>query len=293
MSAALPVRPALYLTAAAACWGTGTVLSKQVLDRGIAPLTLLAVELVASCTLLFVIALARGSHWTLTRSTAKLTALGVLNPGVAYALGLWGLTYISASMSVLLWALEPVFIVALAVFVLRQEAARVTVAAIAAAVVGVILIAYRPGLDIDSRGTALTLLAVLACAVYTVMTHKLMLDDASEVVVICQQAAALVFAVILAAAAVVSGLTPPGLPVAPSTWLLAAGSGMVYYGLAFTFFVAGLRTVPAATAGTFLPLVPVFGLAAAFAAGDRLMTQQWLGALLVVTAAAAAVVRIR
>lgn len=293
MPVGLRVRPALYLIAAAACWGIGTVLSKQVLDRGVAPLTLLAVELAASCTLLLAIALVRRSRWTLTKSTAKLTALGVLNPGLAYALGLWGLTFISASMSVLLWALEPVFIVALAVFVLRQEVARATVAAIAAAVVGVVLITYRPGLDIDLRGVGLTLLAVLACAVYTVLTQKLMLDDASEVVVICQQAAALVFAGILAAAAVISGLTCLGWPADPATWLLAAGSGMVYYGLAFTFFVAGLRAVPAATAGTFLPLVPVFGLAAAFAAGDRLMTQQWIGAILVVAAAAAAVVRTR
>ncbi|WP_375000113.1 DMT family transporter [Aeromicrobium sp. CTD01-1L150] len=289
----LRVRPVLYLTAAAACWGIGTVLSKQVLDRDVEPLTLLAIELAASCTLLLTIALARRSRWTLTRSTAKLTALGVLNPGLAYALGLWGLTYISASMSVLLWALEPVFIVALAVFVLRQEVARATVVAIAAAVVGVILIAYRPGLDVDPRGIVLTLLAVLSCAIYTVLTQRLMLDDASEVVVICQQAAALAFAGILAAAAVTSGLTPQGLPAVPATWLLAAGSGVVYYGLAFTFFVAGLREVPASTAGTFLPLVPVFGLAAAFVAGDRLLTQQWLGALLVILAAVAAVVRTR
>jgi drug/metabolite transporter (DMT)-like permease len=43
-------RHALLLVAATACWGCGTVLSKQVLDRGVAPLTMLALELLpAAC----------------------------------------------------------------------------------------------------------------------------------------------------------------------------------------------------------------------------------------------------
>ena len=45
-------------------------------------------------------------------------------------------------------------------------------------------------------------------------------------------------------------------------WLAAAASGVLYYGLGFWFFVTGLRQVPASVAGSFLPLIPVFGLAA-------------------------------
>jgi drug/metabolite transporter (DMT)-like permease len=52
MLASPPYRHVLLLVAATACWGCGTVMSKQVLDRGVAPLTLLAVELTASAFLL-------------------------------------------------------------------------------------------------------------------------------------------------------------------------------------------------------------------------------------------------
>lgn len=41
--------------------------------------------------------------------------LGVLNPGLAYLLGLIGRSQISASLSVLLWAVEPVAILGIAV----------------------------------------------------------------------------------------------------------------------------------------------------------------------------------
>ncbi len=46
------------LVAAAACWGTGTVASKQVVDD-VAPLTLLPMQLAASCVLLLVVTLVR------------------------------------------------------------------------------------------------------------------------------------------------------------------------------------------------------------------------------------------
>ena len=79
------VRPGLVL-AAAACWGTGTVVSKQVVDD-VAPLTLLPVQLVASCVFLLVVALVRSEPFAWTPPVRRLAALGVLNPGIAYALG--------------------------------------------------------------------------------------------------------------------------------------------------------------------------------------------------------------
>ena len=107
---------------------------------------------------------------------------------------------------------------------------------------------FAPSPSGDLLGISLTLAAVLACASYTVLTQKFLLDDASATVVLFQQVAALTFAL------VVTG-------------------------------VAGLRHVPAATAGAFLPLVPVFGVGAAYVTGERLLGQQWLGASLIVVAA--------
>lgn len=278
------------LLAAAACWGIGTVISKQVLDRGVAPMTLLVLELLASCLFLSLIAWLRRTSWSMSSENLKLALLGILNPGLAYALGLVGLTQISASMSVLLWAAEPVLILALAIFVLRQQVAGATIAAIATAVLGVILVVYRPGVEGEPFGIGLTLAAVMACASYTVLTQRLLLDDSSPTVVLFQQVAALAFALTVTGVVLATDLDGLELPQDLTTWVLAAASGMVYYGLAFSFFVAGLRFVPATTAGTFLPLIPVFGLAAAYMTGERMLDQQWFGAGLVVAAAAVAAV---
>lgn len=281
-------RHALLVVLATACWGGGTVLSKQVLDRGVAPLSLLAIELAASSTLLGVGAVSSGARPRWSSRLRGLALLGVLNPGVAYALGLLGLLSISASLSVLLWAIEPVVIMLLAVLVLHERVTVATAVAVAGALLGVALIVFSPGVSGDPRGIALTLAAVSACAFYTVLTRRLLLDDGSLEVVLVQQVAAFVFAVAAVVFVALVGGTAPGLPSDLATWGLAAASGVVYYGLAFWFFVGGLRGVPASVAGSMYPLIPVFGLVAAALVGERLSGREWLGAVVVVVATAAA-----
>jgi drug/metabolite transporter (DMT)-like permease len=268
--------------AATACWGVGTVLSKQALDRGLPPLTLLVVELVASGALLGGFALARRARGgAAERPDRRLVLLGLLNPGLAYLLALLGLLTVSASLSVLLWAMEPVLILVLAVVWLGERLAPVTVAATAIAVAGAALVVLRPGATGDARGIALSVAAVAACACYTVLTRRLLLDDGTVGVVLAQQlvALALVLVVLVGAAAVGVGVLGGA---EPSAWGFALASGVVYYGLAFTAYVAGLRHVPAEVAGSLLPAIPVFGLAAAWVTGERLSQLQWIGVALVV-----------
>ena len=130
----------------------------------------------------------------------------------------------------------------------------------------------------------LTLAAVSACACYTVLTRRMHLDDSASVVVLVQQATALGFAVVLAVGSAYMGLADLRFPSDVATWALAAASGTVYYGLAFWFFVGGLRGVAASTAGALLPLTPVFGLIAGRIAGDQLTGRAWGGAALIVLA---------
>jgi probable blue pigment (indigoidine) exporter len=281
------------LVAAAACWGTGTVASKQVVDD-VAPLTLLPMQLAASCVLLLVITLVRREPFSWTPPVRRLAALGVLNPGIAYALGLVGLTTITASMSVLLWALEPVAIMLLAAVVLREHIPPALAAAVAVAITGVLLVVYQPGATGEAVGITLTVVSIGFCALYSVLTRRLLLDDSALSVVLAQQAAALVFAVVLATVVAVTG--GPGWDLAghgAGDWLAAAASGILYYGLGFWFFVTGLRQVPASVAGSFLPLIPVFGLAAGYLVGERLDPRQWVGAAIIVAATAAIAVRQR
>lgn len=274
------------LVAATACWGTGTVVTKQVLVD-VAPLTLLPLQLAASCVLLLLACLVRRESLTWSPGTRRLAALGLLNPGLAYALGLVGLVSITASMSVLLWAAEPVLIVAFAVVLLREHIPARLGVALAVAIAGVLLVVYQPGASGSTVGVALTMAAVACCALYTVATRQLLLDDASLPVVLAQQVAALAFAVLLATTVDVAGGTGWSLgDHGWDSWAAAAASGCLYYGLAFWFYLAGLRHVDASAAGSFLPLIPVFGVATGFLIGERLDARQWLGALVVVAATA-------
>src|SRR6186713_1697314 len=98
------------LSLAATCWGVGTVISKAALDE-FAPLTLLAVQLGSSLIVLALLLRLQGAA-LLAGAPPRLARLGLLNPGLAYALSLLGLATITASLSVLLWALEPLLIMA-------------------------------------------------------------------------------------------------------------------------------------------------------------------------------------
>ena len=121
-----------------------------------------------------------------------------------------------------------------------------------------------------------------------------MLDDSSLAVVFAQQAAALVFAVALASVVELAG--GPGWDLAglgAGAWPGAAASGVLYYGLGFAFYVTGLSHLPASYAGAFLPLIPVFGVAAGYLVGERLGVRQWLGAIVIVAATAAIAARHR
>ena len=74
---------------------------------------------------------------------------------------------------------------------------------------------------------------------------------------------------------------------------LGRGWRLVYYALAFWFYVVGLQQAPASLAAMFLSLIPIFGVASAYLVlGVRLTLAQWDGAVLIL-AAVTAIVRLQ
>jgi drug/metabolite transporter (DMT)-like permease len=62
-------------------------------------------------------------------------------------------------------------------------------------------------------------------------------------------------------------------------------SGLVYYALAFWFYIVGLKKIPAGLAGFFLNLIPIFAVGGAYLfLGERLAVGQWVGAVLILAA---------
>jgi probable blue pigment (indigoidine) exporter len=131
-------------------------------------------------------------------------------------------------------------------------------------------------------GVTLTLAGVTCCALYTVLCRRLLLDDATLPVVLVQQLAALGFATLLATAFAIAGHLTLPTSVPAGSWLAAIGSGVAYYAVAFWLYLGGLRRVPAAVAGSFINLIPVFGVTAGYLLLDeRLTARQLAGAAIV------------
>src|SRR5947207_527264 len=76
----------------------------------IPPLTLLPIQLATSLGFLVFAGRLRGERGIAGPLRRPVGWLGILNPGLAYALSLLGLALITASLSVLLWAVEPILI---------------------------------------------------------------------------------------------------------------------------------------------------------------------------------------
>lgn len=289
---AIERRDLASLILAAVCWGLGTVVSKAALTE-IPPVTLLAIQLASSLVVLTVLMRRQGIP---LRGDAPrlLLRLGLLNPGLSYALGLVGLASITASVSVLLWALEPVMILFLAAVVLRERTTPMILVLSVAAMAGVGLVVYDPrSIDGQAAGVALSLIGVACCAIYTVATRRF-IPDAEETsqVVLAQQTFALAFAAGLAA--VVAVLGGPVLPVSVSAASLvsAVASGALYYAGAYWLYLGALRRVPASVAAGSFYLIPIVGVTAGGVfLGERLGAVQWLGAAIVLISVLGILVR--
>ncbi|MDQ2966478.1 MAG: DMT family transporter, partial [Chloroflexota bacterium] len=210
--------------------------------------------------------------------------LGILNPGIAYALGLLGLVHISASLSVLLWAAEPLMILLLAAWVLHEGVSPQIVVLSLIAAGGMALVVYAPGQSGQLLGVGLTLAGVACCAIYTIVARRwLGTAEGTAAVVAMQQLYALAFALVVVVGVWLAGGAVRPENVSAAGWLSAVVSGVLYYGAAYWLYLSGLREVPAPFAAVSFYLIPIFGLAAAFLLlGERLNPQQWLGAGVVI-----------
>jgi drug/metabolite transporter (DMT)-like permease len=281
-------RAALWLIVAAASWGLGTDIAKRAVAE-VAPLTLLAVQLLSSVVLLSLLMRWRGLSLRDPRGSPLLGRLGLLNPGLAYALSLLGLASISASLSVLLWALEPLLILILAAIVLRERTGLAVLGLSAIAIAGLLGVA-QPAMSASATGVLLTVAGVVCCAAYTIVVRRsIATSDSTAQVVLSQQVHALLLLLGVVGVLAATGHGTGFERVTAAGLASAIGSGIVYFAIAYWCYLTALRRLPASIAAASFYLVPVFGVVGGFAfLGDSLSSTQWLG----VAAAALAVAAI-
>jgi len=278
----------LGLILAAASWGLGTVVSKRAVEE-IPPLVLLVVQLASSLLVLALLLRWRRIPLVDRSMPPTLARLGVLNPGIAYALSLLGLAQITASLSVLLWTAEPILIVLLAALVLCERVGPRFLALSAIGAVGMALVVGARGATGSMAGIALTLAAVLSCAVYSVLTRRLMGEDRDTAqVVLAQQAHGFAFVVPLTLVALATGAFSLPTTISIGIWASAVGSGVLYYAAAYWFYLSALARMQASTAAASFYLIPVFGVAGGILVlGESLAPLQWAGAGIVLLAVVA------
>ena len=275
------LRATTHLVAASACWGLATVITKHILTS-IAPITLLTIQLIVSVSLLWSLVFFKERQLPEKNRWLKVGWLGLLNPGISYTLSLVGLTTTTASMSTLLWASEPVLILLLAWWILREKLTRKLFLLSLVAILGVVLISGLVTGDWAAgnlSGNLLILGGVLCCAFYTVLTRQVGQDFDPLVAVTLQQTVALIWALMLIPFEWnIGGLINLG-ELGASNWFWAGTSGVVYYALAFWFYLQGLARMRASMVGVFINLIPVFGIGGAYLfLGERLTLIQWIGA---------------
>jgi drug/metabolite transporter (DMT)-like permease len=257
---------------------------------------LLAVQLVASVSFLWLAVAITRTPLPLDRGARRAALSGVLEPGLAYAAGTSGLWLTGAANASLIGATEPLLVVLIAWVAFRHRPPLQTLAAIGVAVIGVALVSAHgwPGALHAAAGSASGDLLIVAgtvfAALYVVVTSRLATQIAPLALAGLQQGVGLVFAVLLLASVLAAGWEAPDLvAVPPAIWLLALASGVVQYALAFYFYLVGVRVLPVATAALFLALIPVFGAGgAALFLAEALGPLQLLGCALVVGSLAGA-----
>jgi drug/metabolite transporter (DMT)-like permease len=272
-------------TLAATCWGLATVMSKGALAQ-VPPIMLLVIQLASSVVFLWTWLLLRGVRLAAIRDAFRIAWLGLLEPGLAYVLALIGLADASAANATLIGSSEAIMIAVLSAVLLRERLSMGFFALSAVALTG-LLTALGVGGTMSGgvTGNGLLALGTGVAAIYVVLSGRLMGDRDPILVVACQHLVAGALALLLLPIEIMHGHRFAFEAMPPSIWALAVGSGIVQYALAFSFYLAAMRTIATSVVGAFLYLGPIVGLAGAFVfLGERFSPLQIAGAVLTILA---------
>jgi len=271
--------PLAALITASLFWGTAVSATKYAL-RGFAPITLLAISLIAGTAVLWMIVILHGHHPPPPWRRAVL--LGLLEPALAYAGDLLGLARTSAANGALLSGLESVFIVALAAVFLHERITGRIIVALALALAGVATLEGTGSFAGVGLGDLLVVAGVLSAAAYTIAARGMGDESDPLTVTACQFTTATVL--ILPAVTSVWATHVEATPshVAARFWLAAIFVGVIGFAASFLLYNYAITRVRAAPASIIVNLIPVFGLASAVLwLGDSLTIARILGASLI------------
>lgn len=254
----------------AVLWGLSIPITKLGLET-IPPMSFTALRFAFAVPCLFVFAI--GRHRIPLAALPKVAALGLIGIGIGNVAQSFGVAGASASVSTIVSATIPIFIVVLAAIRLGQPVSRVQQFGLAAAFAGVALVALGQGdgtgdlAQTTLTGVALVLLSAIMIAIYYVWSVELANRLGTVTVVIWSTLAG--FLALLPFTAWEVATTT--FRIQPMAIAAALYLGLLVSALGLFLWLWLLRTVPARIAASVQFLQPVFGIAAsAMMFGDRM-----------------------
>jgi drug/metabolite transporter (DMT)-like permease len=283
------VRGRALVFAATVFWGTSATLARFVFrDRHVPPLTVVELRLVIAVLLL--------GPWLVWRKPAALRirradwgyflVLGLLGVATVQGTYYYAIATLGVGLAILLQYVAPALIVGFGA--LRGARIRPPmIAAVVGALIGTALLVGGLGDEARSipvSGWIAGAGAALSFAFYILYSKRGLARYPPE---------AVLFYTFLIAAAFWAIITPPTRILAAgydgSLWLMFLGLGVFSTLVPFVFFYSGLRRLPPDQAGIVATMEPVVAVvSAAVVLGEGLRPLQWLGAVMVLAAAALA-----
>jgi drug/metabolite transporter (DMT)-like permease len=271
--------PGAALVAAAALWGAAASGTKYALG-GFAPLTLLAIELVAATAALWV-ALAVRRRWS-PPNWRLAAALGLLEPALAYVGDTVGLARTSAANAVVINGLECTFVVLLAAALQRRRIAPRLALAVLLGLLGLAVLEQITHLSGPHTGDLYVLAGTLSAAGYTLVAGAIADDVDCLSLTAAQFTVATALILPMAVAAWSTGAEPVPTHVPPRYWLAAALVGISGFAVSFLLYNHAISRVDPRAAAVIVNLIAPFGLVVAVIwLGEHLTVERVTGALLI------------
>ncbi|MEN2469653.1 MULTISPECIES: DMT family transporter [Burkholderia] len=253
------------LIMATLCWGVAIPFSKMALPA-LSPAWLIVLQIAASvAALACVAAVQRVSLAGIAPAQVAVVALiGMLEPCGAYYLGFVGMQSTSALHTAVIFALEPLGILAfnIALFRFRVDT-RLLVAGVVA-LTGVVVIALGDASadgHASLRGDAFVFAGVMVAALYVSLSTQAVTLPSATTMLLIQQAGSLLLALVLLGIEADGGDGLHRLPAWSAVWP-ALAIGVLQFTLAFLFYFRGARDNASYWSVVVLNLIPVVGIAA-------------------------------
>jgi drug/metabolite transporter (DMT)-like permease len=269
------------------CWGVGVTLTKIALSE-IAAATLLMIQLLSSVLFLATACHLKDRQLPFSWHHLKQGLAGIFEPALAYMFGIFGVKMTTVSNSTLIASTEVILTILFAAVFLREKLTRAKLLLAGISFVGVFLLIFKDAQGASQSsliGDSLVLLGTLFAVFYVLMSKK-QIETANPLqLTTSQQTVGLITTVLCFS--LLSILNPiyevNAANISPQFWLLAIGSGIMQYALAFLLYLIALQNVPVSHAAFYLALIPVFGVMSAFVLiGEQPSLAQWTGGLLIV-----------